>query len=60
MNQTTYKANELLERSVFNTKKMLAVELDMSRPTLDSRLNDKTKWRKLEKHRINYIYNKLK
>lgn len=56
---TTYKAKQLLERSVFNTKKLLAVELDMSRPTLDSRLKGKTKWGKLEKHWINYIYSKL-
>lgn len=56
---TAYKANELLQRSVFNTKKLLAVELDMSRPTLDSRLYGKTKWGKLEKYWINYIYSKL-
>lgn len=57
---TTYKAHQLLERSVFNTKKLLAAELDMSRPTLDSRLSGKTEWGKLEKHWINFIYSKLK
>ena len=56
---TTYKANELVRRSVFNTKKLLSAELDMSRPTLDSRLNRKTEWGKLEKYWINYIYSKL-
>lgn len=55
----TYKANELLERSVFNTKRLLSEELDMSRPTLDSRLSGKTEWGKLEKNWVNYLYKKL-
>lgn len=55
-----YKVQHLLKQSIFNTKKLLAAELDMSRPTLDSRLNGKTDWRKLEKHWINFIYSKLK
>lgn len=55
----TVKVQEILNKSVFNTKKSLAQELDMSRPTLDSRLSGKTKWGKLEKHWINYIYSKL-
>jgi len=56
----TYKVNEILKRSVFNTKKLLSEGLDISRPTLDSRMSGKTKWGKLEKHWINYIYKKLK
>lgn len=56
---TTYKAKEILERSVFNTKKLLAEELDMSRPTLNSRLDGKSKWGKLERNWISYLYKKI-
>lgn len=60
MMNTTYRAYQLLERSVFNKKKLLADELDMSRPTLNSRLNGNTEWGKLEKNWINYLYKQLR
>lgn len=55
-----YKVEQILQRSVINTKKLLALELDISRPTLNSRMRGKTEWGKLEKNWIGYIYSKLK
>lgn len=49
------RANKVMEGREFHNKKLLAQELDMSRPTLDSRLSGKTEWRKLEKHRLDYL-----
>jgi predicted DNA-binding transcriptional regulator len=54
-----YKVEQILQRSVINTKKLLAIELGISRPTLNSRMSGKTKWGKLEKNWIGYIYSKL-
>lgn len=56
---TDYKVEQVLLRSVINTKKLLALELGISRPTLNSRMIGKTKWGKLEKNWIGYIYSKL-
>jgi hypothetical protein len=60
MEDTIGKVEVLLERSVFNTKKLLSIELGMSRPTLNSRLDGRTEWGKLEKNWINHIYKKIK
>jgi len=37
------------------SKKRLAEELDISRPTLDSRLSGKSKWKTLEANYIKYL-----
>jgi hypothetical protein len=52
--QTTNKVLTLLG-SGFN-KKELSEELGISRPTLDSRLDSVSKWKKLEKNWINKLY----
>lgn len=54
------KVNTILDRSVINTKKALATELDITRPTLDSRMSGRSDWKKLEVKWINYIYSQLK
>ena len=55
---TTDKARKILERSVFNTKKLLSEQLGISRPTLDSRLKNGN-WKTLEEKWINFIYKQL-
>ena len=52
---TTNKANKLL---LTITKKELSEELGISRPTLDSRLEGKSKWKKLEEKWITQLINK--
>lgn len=52
---TTEKVRKLL---TIYTKLEFSEELGISRPTLDSRLIEKSKWKKLEISRINYLYNK--
>jgi orotate phosphoribosyltransferase-like protein len=50
---TSIKACELLSKGI--TKKELSEELDISRPTLDSRLNSRSKWKKLEQKWISKL-----
>lgn len=52
---TTNRANKLL---LTITKKELSEELGISRPTLDSRLEGKSKWKKLEEKWITQLINK--
>lgn len=56
---TTQKVNTLLNlKKIYPlNKKELANRLDISRVTLDSRLNNKTKWKFLEEKYINELYN---
>jgi hypothetical protein len=54
------KVEKIFEKSVFNTKKDLAAEFGISRPTLDSRLSGNSKWKRLEEKWINYLFNQLK
>ncbi len=57
MTEITNKVNNILKNSFnFNTKKQLAEELGISRPTLDSRLSGGTKWKKLEIRWVNILY----
>jgi len=51
---TTDKAQKILNTGVF-TKKTLSEELDISRPTLDSRLFGQSEWKKLEVNWINTL-----
>lgn len=51
----TEKVNKLISISDIGNKVLMAQELDMSRPTLDSRLKGESEWRKLEKNRIDYL-----
>ena len=51
--KTTQAVNRLLLSGV--TKKELSEELDISRPTLDSRLNSRSKWKKLEQKWISKL-----
>ena len=53
---TTEKVLYILTYSVINTKKDLAEELGITRPTLDSRMSGKSEWKKLEIKWINHIY----
>lgn len=54
---TTEKIVHLLDRD-YITKVELAKELDISRPTLDSRINGKSGWKKLEESWIIREYSK--
>ena len=56
---TNEKVKIILQKSVFQTKKDLAGELGISRPTLDKRLEGKSNWKRLEEKWINYLYNQL-
>jgi orotate phosphoribosyltransferase-like protein len=51
--KTTQAVNRLLLSGM--TKKELSEELDISRPTLDSRLNNRSKWKKLEQKWISKL-----
>lgn len=51
---TTSKARSILELKMNKTE--LAEELGISRPTLDSRLDNVSKWKKLEKNWIGKLY----
>lgn len=53
--RTTDRVNFLLNSNKY-TKMELAGELDISRPTLDSRLTGKSAWKKLEVKFINKVY----
>lgn len=44
---TTEKANRIISLNYFS-KKELSEELGISRPTLDTRLSNMSKWKKLE------------
>ena len=59
MKRTEVTINELAHKLLSlgsYTKKELSEALDISRPTLDSRLSGKTNWRKLE---IKFIIKKV-
>jgi DNA invertase Pin-like site-specific DNA recombinase len=61
MYNTTEKANNIIHKSRdFGTKRELAMELGISRPTLDTRLDESSKWKKLEIKWIDKLYNDLK
>jgi DNA invertase Pin-like site-specific DNA recombinase len=53
LEKTTQAVNRLLLSGM--TKKELSEELDISRPTLDSRLNNRSKWKKLEQKWISKL-----
>ena len=55
--RTTAKARSILELKM--TKTELAEELDISRPTLDSRLDNVSKWKKLEANWISKLYKEI-
>lgn len=52
---TTEKAIILTRLKIF-TKKELSEELGITRPTLDARISERSKWKKLEEKWINYLY----
>jgi hypothetical protein len=47
----------LLQEEVFN-KITMSEELDVSRPTLNSRIEGRTQWKKLERKWIHHLYRK--
>jgi FixJ family two-component response regulator len=53
LEKTTQVVNRILLSGM--TKKELSEELDISRPTLDSRLNNRSKWKKLEQKWISKL-----
>lgn len=55
--KTTFKAKVLLQKEF--TKISFCKELGISRPTLDSRLEGKSKWKKLEHKWISLLYDEL-
>lgn len=59
INNTTHKVNQILERSVYDTKKLLSQALGITRPTLDTRLKGESKWKRLEEFWINQTFKKL-
>lgn len=54
---TTDKVEQLLILDKYN-KMELAEELGISRPALDKKISEETKWKKLEVYWINKLYNK--
>lgn len=58
---TTDKVNYIMSNSeTLSTKHEMSKELDLSRPTFNSRMDGKTEWRKLEVNYINKLFNELK
>lgn len=58
---TTDKVNYIMTNSeTLSTKHEMSKELDLSRPTFNSRMDGKTEWRKLEVNYINRLFNELK
>ena len=58
MKSTIEIAYYLLTKKVL-TKKKMASKLDMSRPTLYSRLESRSKWKKHEIKKLNKIYGRF-
>lgn len=56
---TTKLVQRMIDLS-YHTKKDLAEMLDISRPTLDSRLSGRSKWKKLEMNFIRILWAKGK
>jgi DNA invertase Pin-like site-specific DNA recombinase len=54
MTFTTKQANKIIDKEIL-TKKGLAEELGISRPTLDKRLTEETKWKVLEEKWIKHL-----
>ncbi len=56
MKSTTEMVNTLLDEGVYNKKQLSIDELGISRPTLYTRLEGKSEWKKLEIKWISVLY----
>lgn len=58
--KTTDRVEEIMRLSpLFDSKRRMAEELSLSRPTLDSRLSGKTKWKLIERNWIKFLHRKI-